>query len=54
MTVKELYEWAVSKHLEDYEIEIQHRSGAGWHLGRDSLNSELEIEIEDDQKIMVL
>lgn len=53
MTIKEFYDWAVSNGLQDYEIEIQHRSGAGWHSGRDYLN-ELEIEVEREQKTVVL
>jgi len=54
MTVKELYDWACENNLEDYDIEIQHRSGAGYHLGRDSLTSELNIEVDHEEQIVIL
>ena len=34
--------------------EIQHRSGAGYHYGRDSLNSELDIEVDHEEQIVIL
>ncbi len=35
MTVKELYEWAVSQGAENFDIEIQHRDGGGYYQGVD-------------------
>ena len=35
MTVKELYEWAVSQGAEDLDIEIQYRDGGGFYYGVD-------------------
>ena len=54
MTVKELYDWACENNLEDFDIEIQYRSGAGYHYGRDSLNHEWEIEVDHEEKIVIL
>ena len=54
MTVKEFYHWACENNLEDYVIEIQYRSGAGYHYGRDSLDSELNIEVDHEEQIVIL
>jgi len=35
MTVKELYEWAVSQGAENFDIEIQYRDGGGYYTGVD-------------------
>lgn len=50
MTVKEFYHWACENNLEDYDIEIQHRSGAGYHYGRDSLNHDRKLFNEVSHK----
>lgn len=54
MTVKELYDWACKNNLENFDIEIQYRSGAGYHYGRDSLNHEWEIEVDHEEQIVIL
>lgn len=54
MTVKEFYHWACKNNLENFDIEIQHRSGAGYHYGRDSLNHVLEIEVDHEEQIVIL
>jgi len=35
MTVKELYEWAVSQGAENFDIEIQYRDSGGYYTGVD-------------------
>ena len=35
MTIQELYEWAIEKDAEDFEIEIQYRDGGGFYCGVD-------------------
>lgn len=35
MTVKELYEWAVSQGAENFDIEIRYRDSGGYYRGVD-------------------
>ena len=37
MTIKELYEWAVSKGIENYTVEIQYRDSEGFYNASDDL-----------------
>ena len=44
----------IDNNLENFDIEIQYRSGAGYHYGRDSLNHEWEIEVDHEEQIVIL
>lgn len=45
MTIKELYEWAVSRGAENLSVEIQYRDDCGYYNGTDLLYEE-NIEID--------
>jgi len=53
MTIKELYEMARASHIEDYDIEIQHRDSGGYYEGTDDLIKE-EITVNGVQKVVIL
>ena len=40
MTIKELYEWAVSRGAENLYVEIQYRDDGGYYHGTDLLYEE--------------
>lgn len=53
MTIKELYEMAQASHIEDYNIEIQHRDSGGYYEGTDELMKE-EITVNDIERVVTL
>ncbi len=46
MTIKELYNWAVERGLEDAELEAQYADDGGFYIGSRCLEIE-ELEIEE-------
>ena len=53
MTIKELYEWAVERGVENYNIEIQYRDGGGYYYGTDTLH-QAYIEIVSERSEVIL
>lgn len=53
MTIKELYEMAQARHIEDYEIEIQYRDGGGCYVGTYDLMKQ-DIVVNDIQRVVTL
>ena len=33
MTIKEFYEWAVARGVENYTLSVNYRDGGGWYSG---------------------
>lgn len=45
MTIRDLYNWAVTNGVEDFEIQIQYRDGGGYYNGTDSCEqSDIKID----------
>lgn len=51
MTIKELYEEAIAKGAEDYEIQLQYQDGGGCYCGSCAMS---EIEYDSLKKEVVL
>lgn len=51
MTIKELYEEAVNKSAEDYEIQLQYQDGGGCYYGSCAMS---EIEYDTLKKEVIL
>lgn len=51
ITIKELYEMAVERNIEDYKIEVQFRDDGGDYLGKDE---EVYFIIDDKNKTVTL
>lgn len=44
MTIRELYDWAVEQHIEDYDITVAYADGGGFYSGNRYINF-CDIEI---------
>lgn len=51
MTIKELYEIALEKSAENFEIEISYRDDGGCYYGTDS---DIIFEIDKEKKTIIL
>ena len=55
MTIKDLYEYAVKKGLENSEVKIQYADSGGFYYGtRDLEESEISIEEKSYEKVVIL
>ena len=55
MTIKDLYEYAVKKGLENSEVKIQYADSGGFYYGtRDLKENEIYIEEKSYGKVVVL
>ena len=53
MTIKDLYEWAKEKGIEDYEIQIQWRDGGGYYSGKNlCVQEDIEINYPAEEIIL--
>lgn len=53
MTIKELYNWAKAKNVENYETHILYRDGGGYYSGYDDLKED-DILIDKKNKVVEL
>ena len=53
MTIKEFYEWAVAKDVEDYTLSVNYRDGGGWYEGSEEA-CETDFVIEEKYKEVVI
>ena len=53
MTIKELYEWAKARNIENYETHILYRDGGGYYSDYDYLEKE-DIHIDKKNKVVEL
>ena len=51
LSIKELYEMAVERNIEDYKIEVQFRDDGGDYCGKDE---EVYFIIDDENKTVTL
>ena len=55
MTIKDLYEYAQEKGLENCEVEIQHADGGGFYYGiRDLEECNITVEEKGYGKVIIL
>jgi len=53
MTIKELYNDAVKKGIENYNIEVQYRDDGGSYPGTESIDADY-IEVNNEKQIVIL
>ena len=52
MTIKEFYEWAVARGVENYTLSVNYRDGGGWYCGCEEA-CEADFSIEENYKEVV-
>lgn len=54
MTIKELYEWALQKGVEDYNLSVYYRDGRVRSYSYEEISCCCEIDIDNERKEVIL
>lgn len=54
MTIKEFYEWAVSKGVQDFTLCVNYRDGGGWYCGSEEVRNEADFSIDENLEEVVI
>lgn len=54
MTIKELYEWAVTNGVQDFTLCVNYRDDGGWYCGNEEVRDEADFSINEKLREVVI